>query len=70
MNAADHVIRQLIIILGIAVGVAACGQSSSPSPDSTRPWMQVELPPEQRAEQLLAALALEQKFQQLVGNVP
>jgi len=70
MNAADYVIRQLIIILGIAVGVAACGQSSSPSPDSTRPWMQVELPPEQRAEQLLAALALEQKFQQLVGNVP
>ena len=39
-------------------------------PTSMHPWMDAQQAPEQRAEQLIAALTLEQKFQQLVGNVP
>lgn len=61
---------QCLASLSIALGLTACEQPTSSSLQSSQAWMQVSLSPEQRADELLAALTLEQKFQQLVGNVP
>ena len=34
-----------------------------------RPWLDTSLPPRRRAEELVAAMTLEQKIQQLHGNM-
>lgn len=61
-----------------SVMLAACGGSGGdttvsqapPNAPTVKPWMSKELPPEQRADLLVAAMNLQQKQQQLVGNVP
>ena len=70
MRAAKQCLPKTIATLIIAVGLTACGETLAPVAGPSHPWMQVSLSPKQRADELLAALTLEQKFQQLVGNVP
>ena len=69
MRIANNVLPRILVALIVAMGTVACENSSSTS-EPTHQWMRDTLSPEQRAEHLIAALTLEQKFQQLVGNVP
>ena len=50
--------------LGLALGAGVATAAATP------PWEHKGLSPAARAEALVAALTLEQKFQQLVGNAP
>jgi len=50
--------------LGLALGAGVATAAATP------PWERKGLSPAARAEALVAALTLEQKFQQLVGNAP
>jgi beta-glucosidase len=57
--------------------LAGCGgsdgdstASQAPAAPTVKPWMAKNLPPEQRADLLVAAMNLAQKQQQLVGSVP
>jgi beta-glucosidase len=49
-----------------AIFLAGCSQSNVPN----QSWRDINAAPEERATALLAAMTLEQKQQQLVGNVP
>ena len=52
--------------LGLALGLAGM----APAAERVQPWRDQSLAPAERAEALVAALSLSQKFQQLVGNAP
>lgn len=58
--------------IGVVLGSAALlvfSAGSGYSQDNDLPWMNAELPPDERAEALLAAMTLEQKMQQIF-NLP
>ena len=52
--------------LGLALGLAGMTLAA----EQVQPWRDQSLAPAERAEALVAALSLSQKFQQLVGNAP
>ncbi len=70
MPTTKQFLSQSVVLLSLVVGMTACDETASPVDQVTHPWMQKELSATERAEELLAVLTLEQKFQQLVGNVP
>ena len=53
--------------ISISALLIACNSANQEAPPT---WHDADLPPAKRAELLLAAMTLEQKQQQLVGNVP
>ncbi|WP_124382848.1 beta-glucosidase [Ralstonia sp. SET104] len=59
--------KRTAIAAGIAIFVAACGGGSDSTTASTDAWMNTALAPEQRAALLVAAMALADKEEQLVG---
>ena len=63
-------IKHLAQMLGTASLSATLIACNSASQDAKPTWRDTTLPPAERAELLLAAMTLEQKQQQLVGNVP
>ena len=58
---------KLLGTIGLASALIACNSASQ---DSKSTWRDTTLPPTERADLLVAAMTLEQKQQQLVGNVP
>jgi beta-glucosidase len=60
------------LIVGTTFSLLVAAYSNSQEPDGADPraWMNASLPPAERAELLINAMTLEQKQQQLVGNMP
>lgn len=66
---ASAIASAMLAACGGSDGDSTLSQAPPPAP-TAKPWMSKELPPEQRADLLVAAMSLPQKQQQLVGSVP
>ncbi len=60
-------LTRLLCCVSLSATLVACNSASQ---DKRVSWRDSTLPPAERADLLLAAMTLEQKQQQLVGNVP
>jgi beta-glucosidase len=65
-----HPLRIVVVSVCLAVVAALLGAPVSASPAVQPPWMDPSLPPDERAELLLAQMTLEEKIEMLHGEFP